>query len=52
MTPAEDPVVSPSGHIYSRESIIEYLLNKSKELKKAWKQYEDQQVILFGFLYF
>lgn len=41
--PAEDPVVSPSGHIYSREAILEYLLSKSKEVKKAWKEYEEQQ---------
>lgn len=41
--PAEDPVVSPSGRIYSRETIIEYLLNKSKELKNSWKEYESQQ---------
>lgn len=36
-------MVSPSGRIYSRESIIEYLLTKSKELKKQWKEYEEQQ---------
>lgn len=35
--------MSPSGHIYSREAIIEYLLNKSKDLKKAQKEYEEQQ---------
>ena len=42
--PAEDAVVSPSGRIYSREYILEYLLTKSKELKKEWKAYEDQEV--------
>lgn len=41
--PAENPVVSPSGRIYSREFILEYLLTKGKELKKQWKDYEDQQ---------
>lgn len=44
MYPAEDPVVTPSGHIYSRESILEYLLTKSKEIKEQCKAYEEQQV--------
>eukprot|EP00598_Pedospumella_elongata_P006532 CAMPEP_0184973250 /NCGR_PEP_ID=MMETSP1098-20130426/5123_1 /TAXON_ID=89044 /ORGANISM="Spumella elongata, Strain CCAP 955/1" /LENGTH=292 /DNA_ID=CAMNT_0027495695 /DNA_START=25 /DNA_END=903 /DNA_ORIENTATION=- len=41
--PAENPVVSPSGRVYSREFILEYLLTKGKELKKQWKDYEEQQ---------
>ena len=44
MHPAEEAVVSPSGHIYSREFILEYLLTKSKELKKAAKAFEEQEV--------
>lgn len=44
LNPAENPVVSPSGRIYSKEFILEYLLTKSKELKKQWKDYDDQQV--------
>lgn len=43
MYPAEDPCVSPSGRIYSREAILEYLLKKSKEIKLATKIYEEQQ---------
>jgi nitric oxide synthase-interacting protein len=43
LNPAENPVVSPSGRIYSREFILEYLLTKGKDLKKQWKEYEDQQ---------
>jgi len=31
--PARDPVTTPSGHIYSREAIVAYLLTKTKELK-------------------
>lgn len=45
MYPAEDPVVSPSGHIYSKESMLEYLLTKSKELKESQRLYDEQQVI-------
>jgi nitric oxide synthase-interacting protein len=43
MYPAYDAVVSPSGHVYSRESILEYLLAKSKELKRTQQLYEEQQ---------
>lgn len=35
--------MSPSGHIYEREVILEYLLKKTKELKKQAKQFEQQQ---------
>jgi hypothetical protein len=31
---------SPSGHLYSREAIIEYLLTKTQELKKQRAIYE------------
>ena len=44
MYPAEDPVVSPSGHLYSRESILEYILNKTKELKQQARLFEEQQL--------
>jgi nitric oxide synthase-interacting protein len=43
LAPVEDAVVSPSGHIYEREVILEYLLTKTKELKKQAKQFEQQQ---------
>ena len=34
LRPAIDPIVSPSGHIYEREVILEYILTKAQELKK------------------
>lgn len=37
-----DAVVSPSGHIYSKEAILEYLLSKMKEIKQQQQQYEQQ----------
>lgn len=43
MHPAEDPVITPSGHLYSREFILEYLLTKSKEIKKQSKAFEEQE---------
>mmetsp|Transcript_19559 Transcript_19559/g.29002 ORF Transcript_19559/g.29002 Transcript_19559/m.29002 type:complete len:274 (-) Transcript_19559:352-1173(-) len=36
----DDPVATPSGHIYSREAIVEYLLTKTQELNKARDEYE------------
>jgi len=46
MYPADDAVVTPSGHIYGRESILEYLLTKSRELKEQMKAFEEQQVMM------
>ena len=40
---ASDAVVSPSGHIYSKEAIVEYLLTKTKEIKKARTIFDAQQ---------
>lgn len=40
LQPAVEPVVTPSGHIYSRESILEYLLVKTQELKRQNAEYE------------
>lgn len=42
LSPASDPVATPSGHIYSREAIVAYLLTKNKELKDARAKYEAQ----------
>ncbi len=43
MYPAEDAVISPSGHLYSRESILEYLLSTSRKMKRQQQQYDEQQ---------
>ena len=40
LTPATDPVVTKSGHIYNREAILEYLLTKTTELKEERANYE------------
>ena len=37
---AQDPVATPSGHIYSREAILQYLLTKTVEVRKAQENYE------------
>jgi len=40
VTPAQDPVATPSGHVYSREAIVEYLLSKTNDIKKAKQNYQ------------
>lgn len=43
LQPAVDPVVTPSGHIYSREHILEHLVSKTQDLKRqrdAWEAAE------------
>jgi len=40
LEPAEDPVSSPSGHIYSREAILSYLLSKTQEIQEQRREYE------------
>jgi len=39
-SPTVEAVATPSGHIYEREAIVAYLLQKSGELKKEKKEYE------------
>jgi nitric oxide synthase-interacting protein len=36
-------VVTPSGHIYEREVILEYLLNKTREIKEQLQEFEIQR---------
>jgi len=44
LSPAiEDPVATPSGHIYCREAILHYLLTKTVELKASRTEYETYQ---------
>ena len=38
------PFDRPSGHIYSKEFILEYLLTKKKDLKRQRAQYDAEQV--------
>ena len=40
--PARDrPVATPSGYIYERSAMLEYLLSKTQDLKKQQQEYED-----------
>lgn len=40
LTAAVDPVATPSGHVYSREAIVEYLMSKTIEIKQAKQNYQ------------
>ena len=37
-----DPVITPTGHIFEREAVLEYILAKKKEIAKATKAWEKQ----------
>lgn len=43
LEPAKDPVVTPSGHVYSREAIVSYLLTKTRELKEEQAALESRR---------
>jgi len=43
LQPAVDPLVSPSGHVYSREHIYEYLLVEGAKLKEKRAAWETQR---------
>lgn len=37
-------MATPSGHIYSREVIVQYLLTKNRELKEQKAEYDRQRL--------
>eukprot|EP01083_Nonionella_stella_P045442 122047_1 len=39
-----DALATPSGHIYSREAIVQYLLTKNGDLKKRKAEYERRRL--------
>lgn len=43
LSPVDQPVVTPSGHMYSRDVIVEYLATKMSELKQQEVLYKVQQ---------
>lgn len=42
LQPCKDPVVTPDGHLYNRESILEYILHHKQENARKMKAYEKQ----------
>eukprot|EP00794_Sanderia_malayensis_P009210 gene9210-10184_t len=43
LQPCRDPVITPSGYLYDREAILEYIVHKKQEYAKAMKLYEKQK---------
>ena len=43
LIPIKEAVLSPSGRLYDREAILDYLLQKTQEIKKHQIAYEKQQ---------
>lgn len=43
LKPPKDPVVTPEGHIYDREFILEALLRQKMDLQAEQKKYEQQE---------
>ena len=41
--PAVDPVVTPDGHLFGREAILEYILERKRELRKELEAWEAQE---------
>ncbi|CAN0175410.1 unnamed protein product [Scytosiphon promiscuus] len=41
--PAVEPMATPSGHVYCKECIVEYLLAKTQELKRQREAFEAQE---------
>ncbi|KAJ1460125.1 hypothetical protein M885DRAFT_509859 [Pelagophyceae sp. CCMP2097] len=43
LQPAVDPVVTPSGHVYSRECLLEHMVAKTAQLRTQREDWEAQQ---------
>ncbi|XP_063847086.1 nitric oxide synthase-interacting protein homolog [Scylla paramamosain] len=40
--PCRDPVVTPEGHLFDKEAILEYIISKKNEISRKMKEYERQ----------
>ncbi|XP_068245745.1 nitric oxide synthase-interacting protein homolog [Palaemon carinicauda] len=40
--PCRDPVVTPDGYLFDKESILEYIITKKNEVSRKMKEYEKQ----------
>ena len=42
LQPCKDPVITPDGHLYERQSILEYILHIKQQNARRLKAYEKQ----------
>ncbi|KAK8754371.1 hypothetical protein OTU49_015892 [Cherax quadricarinatus] len=40
--PCRNPVVTPDGHLFDKEAILEYIISKKNEIRRKIKEYEKQ----------
>lgn len=40
--PCRDPVLTPEGYLFDKESILEYIITKKNEISRKMKEYEKQ----------
>ncbi|XP_013381609.1 nitric oxide synthase-interacting protein isoform X1 [Lingula anatina] len=43
LQPCKDPVITPDGHLYDKEAILEYILHQKREIARKLKQFEKQK---------
>ncbi|XP_029636612.1 nitric oxide synthase-interacting protein isoform X1 [Octopus sinensis] len=43
LQPCRNPVITPDGHLYDKEAILEYIIHKKKEIALKLKKYEKQK---------
>jgi len=43
LQPCRDPVITPDGHLYDKEAILEYLVHQKRETAKQLKEYDRQK---------
>jgi len=43
LQPCRDPVITPSGYLYDREAILEYIVHKKQEYAKQMKLFDQQK---------
>jgi nitric oxide synthase-interacting protein len=43
LQPCREPVITPQGFLYDKESILEYILHQKKEYARQMKEYEKQK---------
>lgn len=43
LQPCRNPVITPDGHLYDKEAILEYIIHQKREIARQLKEYEKQK---------